>query len=138
MAATGALLERDEELASIERALRDAIDGVGALLTIEGEAGAGKTALLEAAGRSGEEAGMQVLHARGGEFERDFPYSVVRQLFEPLLVASERSEELLEATAPRRSRSSSPRRRPALAPIRSPLSSAFTIWSSRWPNRHPC
>jgi hypothetical protein len=38
---------------------------------------------------------MQVLRARGGEFERDFPYGVVRQLFDPLLVAPERREELL-------------------------------------------
>ena len=28
---------------------------------------------------------MLVLRARGGEYERDFPYGVVRQLFEPLL-----------------------------------------------------
>ena len=31
---------------------------------------------------------MLVLRARGGEYERDFPYGVVRQLFEPLLAAT--------------------------------------------------
>lgn len=95
MPATSELLERDDELAAIEQVLRGAIDGSGGLLTIEGEAGAGKTALLDTAARRGEEAGMGVLYARGGEFERDFPYGVVRQLFEPLLVAPERREELL-------------------------------------------
>jgi DNA-binding CsgD family transcriptional regulator len=99
MAATRALLERDEELASIERALADALDGTGALLTIEGEAGAGKTALLDAAGRQGEAAEMQVLRARGGEFERDFPYGIVRQLFEPPLASSAARDELLGESA---------------------------------------
>ncbi|HEX2095811.1 MAG TPA: AAA family ATPase [Solirubrobacterales bacterium] len=95
MSAPRALLERDEELARIEQLLRAADSGAGGLLTIEGEAGAGKTALLDSAARRGEEAGMRVLYARAGEFERDFPYGVVRQLFEPLLVASGRREELL-------------------------------------------
>ena len=95
MSASRALLERDEELARIEQVLRSADGNAGGLLTIEGEAGAGKTTLLDTAARRGEEVGMQVLYARGGEFERDFPYGVVRQLFEPLLVASERRDELL-------------------------------------------
>ncbi len=101
MPATRALLEREEELAAIERVLGAAASGEGGLLTIEGEAGAGKTALLAAAAELGERAGMRVLHARGGEFERDFPYGVVRQLFEPLLAESGRRLELLsEAAAP--------------------------------------
>jgi DNA-binding CsgD family transcriptional regulator/tetratricopeptide (TPR) repeat protein len=95
MSAPRALLERDEELARIEQVLRSADGGAGGLLTIEGEAGAGKTVLLDAAARRGKQAEMRVLYARGGEFERDFPYGVVRQLFEPLLVAAERREELL-------------------------------------------
>ncbi len=95
MAASIELLEREEELATIERVLCSAGESAGGLLAIEGEAGAGKTALLDAAARRGEEVGMQVLRARGGEFERDFPYGVVRQLFEPLLDASTRRQELL-------------------------------------------
>lgn len=90
-----ALLERDDELATIERLIAAAVSCEGGLLTIEGEAGAGKTALLDAAARSGGEAGAQVLRARGGEYERDFPYGVVRQLFGPALDAPERREALL-------------------------------------------
>lgn len=94
-----ALLERDGELAEIGRVLRSTLDGAGGLLTIEAEAGAGKTALLDAAAQRGEEAGALVLCARGGEYERDFAYGVVRQLFEGLLADSPLREELLESAA---------------------------------------
>ncbi|HEU4737414.1 MAG TPA: LuxR C-terminal-related transcriptional regulator [Solirubrobacterales bacterium] len=96
MPARSALLDRDEELAAIQRMLQGALDEAGAVLLIEGEAGAGKTALLDAAGGQGEEEEMHVLRARAGEFERDFPYGVVRQLFEPLLVAPGKYEGLLD------------------------------------------
>ncbi len=99
MPVSTALLERDEELATIERALEAAVGGAGRLLTIEGEAGAGKTTLLDAAARRGAEEEMLVLRARGGEYERDFPYGVVRQLFEPLLAGRRRREELLSGDA---------------------------------------
>lgn len=112
MSAPKALLGREEELASIEQVLRGAIDGSGGLLTIEGEAGAGKTALLDAAAQRGEEADLQVLRARGGEFERDFPYGVVRQLFERPLADPARQEELLGGD----SASAAPVFEPATAP----------------------
>ncbi|MGC1852200.1 MAG: AAA family ATPase, partial [Solirubrobacterales bacterium] len=100
MAAKTALLEREKELARIERTVDSAAAGRGGLLTIEGEAGAGKTTLLAAAGTLGEEREMLVLRARGGEFERDFPYGVVRQLFEPTLTGSRREELLGGVAAP--------------------------------------
>lgn len=99
MAAPIELLERDAELATIARVLRSAGRGNGCLVTIEGEAGAGKTALLQAAAEQGEELAMTVLRARGGEYERDFPYGVVRQLFEPQLASAEQRERLLEGNA---------------------------------------
>jgi DNA-binding CsgD family transcriptional regulator/tetratricopeptide (TPR) repeat protein len=80
-----ALLERDSELAAIESSLREAAGGEAGPLVIEGEAGAGKTALLGEGIRAAEASGFRVLRARGGEYERDFPYGVVRQLFEPVL-----------------------------------------------------
>ena len=42
---------------------------------------------------------MHVLRARGGEYERDFPYGVVRQLFEPLLARRGPRAELLGGNA---------------------------------------
>lgn len=95
----GALLERDAELESIGRLLDAVREGRGGLLTIEGEAGAGKTSLLGAGAALAEARGVQVLCARGGEFERDFAYGVVRQLFEPLLSDPARRGELLDHQA---------------------------------------
>lgn len=99
MTAPVPLLEREEELATIAGALGAAALGAGGLLVIEGEAGAGKTALLASAARQAAEAEMLVLRARGGEYERDFPYGVVRQLFEPVLADGERRRELLSGMA---------------------------------------
>ena len=42
---------------------------------------------------------MRVLSARGGELEREFPFGVVRQLFEPLLVDRELAERVLAGSA---------------------------------------
>lgn len=101
MSATAtALLERDEELATIERLL-DATEGDdgGGVIVIEGEAGAGKTSLLAAAAEMAARREMLVLRARGGEYERDFPYGVVRQLFEPVLDDRARRDELLSGSA---------------------------------------
>jgi DNA-binding CsgD family transcriptional regulator/tetratricopeptide (TPR) repeat protein len=99
MPATTALLEREGELATIEELLGSAREGSGGLLTIEGEAGAGKTSLLAAASDLAADKGMLLLRARGGEYERDFPYGVVRQLFEPILAEPARRAELLTGTA---------------------------------------
>jgi DNA-binding CsgD family transcriptional regulator len=82
--------------------LIDAIADGGRLLAIEGPPGIGKTALLAEARALAQEAGLQVLGARGSELERSFSYGVVRQLFEPLvasLPADERAELLDGAAA---------------------------------------
>lgn len=99
MPASTELLEREEELAGIEQVLGTAIEGAGGLLTIEGEAGAGKTTLLEATAEFGVRAEMLVLRARGGEYERDFPYGVVRQLFESVLRDDSGQEDLFTGNA---------------------------------------
>jgi DNA-binding CsgD family transcriptional regulator len=77
------LFEREPSLVAIDSALAEARAGGGTALLIEGPAGIGKTALLDEAQR--RENGFVVLRAGGGEFERDLPLGVVRQLFEPLL-----------------------------------------------------
>ena len=84
-AVTGPLLERSDELARIESALTDARLGRGRLVVVEGPAGIGKTALLDAARTASAASGMRVLRARGTELEREFAFGVVRQLFEPAL-----------------------------------------------------
>jgi DNA-binding CsgD family transcriptional regulator len=99
MPAMTALLERESELATIGELLDAARDGAGGLLMIEGEAGAGKSSLLAAAADLAAAGGMLLLRARGGEYERDFPYGVVRQLFEPILADETRRAELLSGSA---------------------------------------
>jgi DNA-binding CsgD family transcriptional regulator len=98
-----ALLERETELAELEVALEDARGGVGRLVLIEGAAGIGKTRLLGEARRAAADSGMRVLTARGTELERDFPFALVRQLFESALKElepTERAELLAGAAAP--------------------------------------
>ncbi len=79
------LLERTHELEQIDGMLHEAVAGAGGVLVIEGPPGIGKTTLVGAARRRAQERGLTVLGARGGELEGQFPYGVVRQLFEPAL-----------------------------------------------------
>src|SRR5262245_18302863 len=97
-AAVPDLLEREQELDALHGLARRAASGVGSLALITGVAGIGKTALLNAAAKA---SGLRMLTARGGELEREFPYGVVRQLFEaPLRAAGEdRRDELLAGAA---------------------------------------
>jgi DNA-binding CsgD family transcriptional regulator len=75
-------LERHSELDAIEQALARRGAGGGSLLLVHGVAGVGKTRLLrDAAELAGD--GL-VLSACGAEFESQFPFAVVRQLFERL------------------------------------------------------
>jgi DNA-binding CsgD family transcriptional regulator len=99
MPATTGLLERENELATIEATLEGARSGDGRLLLIEGEAGAGKTSLLSAVAESAAQSEFLLLRASGSEYERDFPYGVVRQLLEPILAEETRRAELLSGSA---------------------------------------
>jgi DNA-binding CsgD family transcriptional regulator len=96
-----ALLEREGDLAVLGALLADARGGEGRLVVVEGPAGIGKTRLLEEARSVAGGMGLDVLHARGGELERDFGFGVVRQLLEPRVAAAEESEraELLAGAA---------------------------------------
>src|SRR4051794_8659932 len=86
------LLGRDVELGRIDAALHDARHGRGRLVVLNGTAGTGKSALLAGAAARARDAGVRVLTARGGLLEHDFPFGVVRQLFEDLLVHAEPEE----------------------------------------------
>lgn len=95
------LLEREQELAELDALVAGASAGEGRLAVIEAPAGLGKTRLLQVAREHGRAAGMQALSARATELERDFPFALVRQLFEPPLLALAPAvrERLLEGAA---------------------------------------
>ena len=95
------LLEREAQVAALEALAGAARSGGGRFAVIEGSAGIGKTRLLAEARAIAGAAGMRVLAARGGEFEGEFAYGIVRQLFEPLLAsaAPELRAELLAGPA---------------------------------------
>jgi DNA-binding CsgD family transcriptional regulator len=82
------LLEREAQVAALEALADAARSGGGRFVVIEGSAGIGKTRLLAEARAIAGLAGMRVLAARGGEFEGEFAYGIVRQLFEPLLASA--------------------------------------------------
>jgi DNA-binding CsgD family transcriptional regulator len=89
------LLERDDELDAVRVLSGATRDGDGAIVVIEGPAGAGKTSLLAGAVEIARSDGLSVGRARGSELEYDFPFGVVGQLYEPLLAelgANDRAE----------------------------------------------
>ncbi len=93
------MLERDAELAVLRDCLARSVEGNGRLLLLEGAAGIGKSTFVGAACEAAGKAGMRVLAARGGEFERDFSFGVVRQLLEPVLAGEDREARLAGPTA---------------------------------------
>lgn len=82
---TDSLLERSPELSAIDDLLTDVSAGAGTGLLFHGPSGIGKTSLLAAARRRARNRGIHVLSARGGLFEREYPFGVVRQLLDPVL-----------------------------------------------------
>jgi len=85
---TTLLLERDAQIAALQALADAARGGDGRFVVIEGSAGIGKTRLLGEGRAIAGSSGMRVLAARGGEFEGEFAYGIVRQLFEPLLATA--------------------------------------------------
>src|SRR5205823_9612113 len=86
---TATLLERERELDQLAAAADDVCAGSGRVVLVEGPPGIGKTRLLEALRSCARERRMTVLAARASELARDFPFGVVRQLFEPPLASSD-------------------------------------------------
>jgi DNA-binding CsgD family transcriptional regulator/tetratricopeptide (TPR) repeat protein len=79
------LFERDRELEELDATLDGLVQGLPRTVLIEGPAGIGKTRLLGEMRRRATAGGIRVLSARGSELEREFPFGVIRQLFEPVL-----------------------------------------------------
>jgi hypothetical protein len=78
-----ALIGRGSEMARITTQLGEIRAGRGAALVLQGEAGIGKTALLEWA--AGQADGMRVLRATGIESELELSFSGLAELCLPLL-----------------------------------------------------
>lgn len=78
------LIGRDHELAELRRLVDEAVTGGGGALLVTGEAGVGKSALLDAVSLIARDVGAHVLRASGVEFEADIAFSGLHQLVLPL------------------------------------------------------
>lgn len=95
------LLERESELTSIGDLLDQAAGGEGRVCVIQGPPGIGKTRLATAARQQARDRAMRTFAARGGSLEIEFPFGIVRQLFEgELRAVSQRERDRLLAGAP--------------------------------------
>ena len=92
VAVSADLLERGHEVSAIEVALDAALTGLGAVVLLEGEAGIGKSRLVDLACVRAHSSAIQVLRARGAPLERQLPFGVTRQLFESALRRAEPDE----------------------------------------------
>ena len=93
------LLERERELDQLDRAVANTLAGEPGLVLVEGPAGIGKSRLVADGRRLAATRGLVVLSARGSELEREFPFGVVRQLFEPRLADPTERERSLSGAA---------------------------------------
>ena len=86
--AGGDLVGRDRDRAVLGRLLKAGREGDGGVLVVHGEAGVGKTALLEWTIAEGRE--FRVLRTVGAEGEMELPYAALQQLCSPILDLSQR------------------------------------------------
>jgi DNA-binding CsgD family transcriptional regulator len=96
------LVEREDDLGALAELLDGLVDGRSRAALIEGPAGIGKSRLLGALRDGAAARGVRSLTARGSELEREFPFGVVRQLFEPVLAEVGREVAFEGAAAPAR------------------------------------
>ena len=79
----GTLVDRAAETGALEGVLAAVRDGLSGVLVLRGEAGIGKTALLDWA--AGQAAGLQVTRLAGVETEMDLGFAGLHQLLVPFL-----------------------------------------------------
>jgi DNA-binding CsgD family transcriptional regulator len=79
------LIEREPECRRIAELLDRAAAGWGGVVVVEGEAGIGKTSLVDAVADIAQRDGVRCLRAQAGELEQELPFAIVRQLLEPVL-----------------------------------------------------
>ncbi len=105
------LLDRRGELAELDRVLSALRDGLSGVLVVRGEAGIGKTALLEQAAAAAS--GVQIVRVVGVQSEMELGFAGLHQLLVPLLAGLDRLP----------------------APQRDALGSAFGLIEGRAPDR---
>jgi AAA ATPase domain len=88
------MVGRDEELAVVGAVLSRAAGGDGGALVVRGEAGIGKSTMLDAARQEALVRGMAVVTTVGGEIETGLPYAGLHRLLMPLLEDMDRLEPL--------------------------------------------
>src|SRR5262245_35507251 len=76
---------RGPELAALARLLDHATAGRASVLVLRGEAGQGKTALVEWMAGEAADRGMTVLRATGMEFESELAFAGLTAVLRPLL-----------------------------------------------------
>ncbi|MEV6974404.1 ATP-binding protein, partial [Kitasatospora sp. NPDC093806] len=82
----GRLLGRGRELEVVDRLLREVRGGRSPVLVVRGEAGVGKSALLDELAVRAERSGpLRLVRAAGVEAEAEFAYSALQRLCAPLL-----------------------------------------------------
>jgi adenylate cyclase len=96
----GPLVGRARELASVDAALAEAEAGRGLLVAIVGEAGIGKSRLALEVQRHAEERGFAAVWATARSYSDAFPYHLLAQLVEGLLVRGD-GEDVGDALAAR-------------------------------------
>ncbi|WP_306215763.1 helix-turn-helix transcriptional regulator, partial [Actinoplanes sp. RD1] len=79
------LLGRAAEVAIIDKSVQAAQDGSSATLVLRGEAGIGKSTLLEYAVAAAQKAQLRVIRVTGFEQEADLAYGGLQALLRPLL-----------------------------------------------------
>jgi len=70
------LLGRDQEVKLLEGVLSNALDGEAGFVMVEGEAGIGKTTLLEELAHVANERGCLTLEGRASEFDQGLPFGL--------------------------------------------------------------
>jgi predicted ATPase len=85
-------VEREAELARVDRVFDRVGAGAGGVVIVEGPAGIGKSELLAAVRANAQARGFGGLRGRGSEFEEELAFGVARQLFEPMLRAASAGE----------------------------------------------
>src|SRR5436305_80556 len=86
-------------VAVLETLMAESRRGAGGVVVVEGPAGIGKSALLRVGRAYAGDAGLQVCGARAGELEVDYPFGVVRQLFEPMVARAADADALFARAA---------------------------------------